>query len=67
MAAFALASKIRDDLKVETEVQFDELENSPEETIEYNEEIYYKDQRHSFQQQESKEQINMKRFYEILD
>ena len=55
MTAFALASKIRDDLKVETEVQFDELENSPAETIEYNEEIYYKDQRHSFYQQESKD------------
>ena len=67
MVAFALASKIRDDLKVETEVQFDELENSPAETIEYNEEIYYKDQRHSFQQQESNEQINMKRFNEILE
>jgi hypothetical protein len=43
MTVFALASKIRDDLKVETEVQFDELENSPAETIEYNEEIYYKE------------------------
>lgn len=67
MTVFALASKIRDDLKVETEVQFDELENSPAETIEYNEEIYYKDQRHSFYQQESKEQINMKRFNKILE
>ena len=67
MTAFALASKIRDDLKVEVEVQFDELENSPAETMEYNEEIYYKDQRHSFVDQESKEQINMKRFKEILE
>lgn len=67
MTAFALASKIRDDLKVETGVQFDELENSPAETIEYNGEIYYKDQRHSYYNQESKEQVNMRRFEEILE
>ena len=66
MTAFALASKIRGDLKVETVVQFDELENSPAETIDYDGEIYYKDQRHSFYNQKSKEEINMKRFKKIL-
>lgn len=66
MSAFALASKIRDDLKIKTEVQFDELENSPAETMEYEGEIYYKDQRHSLCNGETKESINMKSFKEIL-
>lgn len=66
MTAFALASKIRDDLKVDTEIQFDELENSPSEIIEYEGEIYYRDQRHSFYNKKSKEEINMNRFNKIL-
>lgn len=66
MCAFALARKIKEELKVETEVQFDELENSPAETIEYNNDIYYKDQRHSFIDGETRESINMRGFNEIL-
>ncbi len=67
MSAFALANKIRDDLKVQTEVQFDELENSPAEIVEYNGEIFYKDQRHSYYNHETKELANMRRFKEILE
>lgn len=67
MTAFALAGKIKKDLKVETEVQFDELENSPSETIEYYNKVYYKDQKHSYCQGKTNEQINMEKFKEILE
>ena len=66
MCAFALASKIKEDLKIETEVQFDELENSPAEMVEYDNIIYYKDQCHSFINKKTKESINMRSFNEIL-
>lgn len=66
MCAFALARKIKQELKVKTEVQFDELENSPAEMLVYNNDIYYKDQKHSFANGKTKESINMKNFNDIL-
>jgi len=66
MCSFALAKKIKEELEIETEVQFDELENSPAETIEYDKNIYYKDQCHSFINGETRESFNMRGFNEIL-
>lgn len=67
MCAFALARKIKNKFNVATEVQFDELENSPSEIMEIENDIYYKDQKHSFIDGNTKENVNMKNFYEILE
>lgn len=68
MSAFALARKLKEDLQVETEVQFDELENSPAETFDYGIYTFYKDQRRSISDNgKSKEENNMRRFNEIFE
>lgn len=47
MCSFALASHLKESLGVETEVLFDELENSPANTYEVNGELYYRDLKHT--------------------
>lgn len=67
MCAFGLAEKIKEEFKIETEVQFDELENSPAEFFTYDNDIYYKDQCHSYINERTKEKDNMVGFLEVLN
>lgn len=67
MSCFALARYLKQELKVETEVLFDELENSPSQTFEENGILYYKDQKHCFDDNGlSMEEKNMFGFQDIL-
>jgi len=68
MSCFALAKHLKKVLNIDTEVLFDELENSPCEKIDYEGFLYYKDQAHSYADTgETFEKINMLGFKEILD
>ncbi len=68
MCCFALGKLIEKELSIKTIVQFDELENSPSQKIKYEDGIYYKDQKHTLNEEgKTQEEINMKDFVEILD
>lgn len=67
MSAFALAKHFKEEFDIPVEVQFDALENSPADTKEINNKLYYTDQKHTYLENGiSKEESNMKRFKEIL-
>ena len=68
MCSFALAKHLKETLNIETEVLFDELENSPAETFEIEGNLYYKDLKHTLSENgEDLATIYMKRFKKILD
>jgi len=68
MSCFALAKHIKTTLNIDSEIQFDELENSPCEKVEYDGVLYYRDQKHSYNENgKTFEEINMNGFKEILD
>lgn len=67
MSAFALAEHIKRKLNVDVIVQFDELENSPAKFFEFDGEIFYKDQKHTYNTNgTTNEYVNMQKFNEIM-
>lgn len=68
MCSFALAKHLKETLNIETEVLFDELENSPAKIYEINDDLYYKDLKHTLDENgEDLASIYMQRFKKILD
>jgi len=68
MCSFALAKHLKETLGVDTEILFDELENSPAETYKINDEIFYKDLKHTINEDGIDLATNyMKRFKKIFD
>lgn len=68
MCSFALAKHLKETLNIETEILFDELENSPAKTYEINDNLYYKDLKHTLnKKRQDLATIYMKRFKKILD
>lgn len=67
MCAFALAQYVSNKYSVETEVLFDELENSPAKTFLINDKQFYLDQAHSYCNEVTNEEFNMGKFFELFD
>lgn len=68
MCSFALAKHLKETLGIETEILFDELENSPARTYEINNELFYRDLKHTFNEDGIDLATNyMERFKKILD
>ena len=68
MCSFALAKHLKETLNIDTEVLFDELENSPAQTYEIGDEVYYKDLKHTLNDDGvDLATTYMKRFKKILD
>lgn len=68
ICSFALAKHLKEILNIETHILFDELENSPAITYEINDNLYYKDLKHTLNENgEDLATVYMQRFEKILD